>query len=82
MGGAAPKVKTPPMPQVPPKAKGKSISLDSEAKKSRLDEETLNEHRRKKLCFTCKEPWEPSHRCSRKGKIHYIEVKSNTDKEE
>jgi hypothetical protein len=29
---------------------------------------------RKKLCFTCKDPWVPSHRCMGKGEIHYIEV--------
>jgi hypothetical protein len=29
---------------------------------------------RKKLCFTCKDPWVPGHRCMGKGEIHYIEV--------
>ena len=26
------------------------------------------------MCFNCKGPWEPSHRCLEKRKIHYIEV--------
>jgi hypothetical protein len=37
---------------------------------------------RKKLCFTCKDPWLPSHRCMGKGQIHYIEVATNSDEEE
>ena len=40
----------------------------------RLDFETRNELKRKKLCFTCREPWTPNHKCLRKGKIHYVEV--------
>ena len=31
------------------------------------------ELKRKKLCFTCKQPWVPGNRCV-KGKAHYIEV--------
>ena len=42
----------------------------------------LDESRRKKLCFSCKEPWEPGHRCMGKGKVHYIEVVSDSDEEE
>jgi hypothetical protein len=41
-----------------------------------MDEETQRELRRKKLCYSCKEPWEPGHRCMGKGKLHYIEVLS------
>jgi hypothetical protein len=29
---------------------------------------------RKKLCFSCKDLWEPDHSCMGKGKFHYIEV--------
>jgi hypothetical protein len=50
--------------------------------KDRLDDETRKELRRKKLCFSCKEPWEPGHRCMGKGKVHYIEVLSDSDGEE
>ena len=38
--------------------------------------------RRKKLCFTCQEPWVPGHRCTRKAKAHYIEVYSDSDGED
>lgn len=41
---------------------------------SKIDQESRNELRRKKLCFNCKEPWELAHRCLGKGKVHLIEV--------
>jgi hypothetical protein len=47
-----------------------------------LDDEARKELRRKELCFNCKEPWEPGHKCMGKGKVHYIEVLSNSDREE
>jgi len=47
-----------------------------------LDDEDRKELKRKKLFFSCKEPWESSHRCFGKGKVHYIEVLSNSDGEE
>jgi hypothetical protein len=38
---------------------------------------------RKKLRFTCKDPWVPGHKCMGKGEIHYIEVVAdNVDNEE
>jgi len=43
-------------------------------KKPSLDEASRQELQRKKLCFNCKGPWEPGHRCLGKGKSHYIEV--------
>ena len=39
-----------------------------------------DELRRKKLCFSCQEPWAPGHKCV-KGKAHYIEVFSESDEE-
>jgi hypothetical protein len=48
----------------------------------RLDENTSRELRRKKLCYTCKEPWNPSHKCMGRGQVHYIEVTSNNEEEE
>lgn len=44
-------------------------------KKPSLDEATRQELRRRKLCFTCKESWEPGHRCLS------IEVVSNNEEE-
>jgi hypothetical protein len=29
----------------------------------RIDDNTRRELRRNQLCFTCKEPWNPSHKC-------------------
>jgi len=37
MDSATPKVKNPPIPQIPPKDKDKKTSLKDEAKKDRLD---------------------------------------------
>jgi hypothetical protein len=42
--------------------------------KEKLDDETRQELIRKKLCFSCRDPWVPGHRCMGKGEIHYIEV--------
>jgi hypothetical protein len=50
--------------------------------KGRMDEATRRELRRKQLCFTCKEPWDPGHKCMGKGKAHYIEVISDDEEEE
>jgi len=36
-------------------------------KKLALDEDSRQELQREKLCFMCKEPWEPGHRCLGKG---------------
>jgi hypothetical protein len=47
-----------------------------------MDEPTRRELRRKKLCFTCKEPWDLTHKCMGKGKAHYIEVISNDEEVE
>jgi hypothetical protein len=44
-----------------------------------MDEETRRELRRKKLCYSCKEPWELGHRCMGRGKVHYIEVLSDEE---
>ena len=46
-----------------------------------LDNDTLRDLRRRKLCFTCQEPWAPSHRCAT-GKALYIEVFSDNEGEE
>ena len=62
-------------PTLPPK------DVTNVAKK-KVDEETRSELRRKKLCFTCREPWVPGHRCLGKGQVHYIEVASESDSDE
>jgi hypothetical protein len=79
LAGASQKHKFTPRPPIVPKGK-ESRFVDKG--KGKLDEATRRELRRKKLCFTCKEPWEPRHRCMGKGKIHYIEVLSDSEEEE
>jgi hypothetical protein len=37
---------------------------------------------RKKLSFSCRDPWVPRHRCMGKGRIHYIEVESSSEEED
>jgi hypothetical protein len=48
----------------------------------RMDDKTMRELRRKQLYFTCKEPWNPSHKCMGHGQVHYIEVTSDNEEEE
>ena len=46
-------------PFIPQKNKDKNPFQKERTEKEKLDEATSNELRRKKLCFSCKEPWEP-----------------------
>jgi hypothetical protein len=39
-------------------------------------------HVSRELCYNCKEPWEPDHRCRGKGRVHYIEVHYDSDEED
>jgi hypothetical protein len=50
--------------------------------RGRIDDNTRRELSRKQLCFTCKEPWNPSHKCMGRGQVHYIEVTSDNEEEE
>ena len=45
------------------------------------DDEARRELKKKRLCFTCQEPWAPGHRCAA-GKAHFIEVFSESNGEE
>jgi hypothetical protein len=38
--------------------------------------------RSRELCHSCKELWEPDHRCRGKGRVHYIEVHYDSDEED
>ena len=74
---AVPKVRLPP--------KTNSPIEDEERKpvqKEWMDNDTQQDLRRKKLCFTCQEPWVPGHRCSGKGKAYYIEAYSDSGEDE
>jgi hypothetical protein len=50
--------------------------------KPKLDDDTKRELMRKNLCFSCRDPWVPGHKCMGKGEIHYIEVVTDSDEEE
>ena len=52
------------------------------SKNTWLDDDTRKDLRRKKLCFTSQEPWDPGHRCTEKAKAHYIEVYSDSEGED
>ena len=49
--------------------------------KNNKEGKNRDELRRKKLCFTCFQPWALGHKCA-KGKAQYIEVFSNNDEYE
>ena len=82
MEDVAPKNKYLSKPFISQKGKDKKPFQKGGSGNNRLDEETRNELRRKKLCFSCKEPWQSGHRCMGKGKVHYIEVVSDSDEED
>lgn len=46
-----------------------------------IDDDVKRELKKKRLCFTCQEPWAPRHRCAA-GKSHFIEVFSKNSGEE
>lgn len=82
MEDAIPKAKFPSNPLIPQKNRDKKSFQREWDGKDRLDDKTQNKLRRNKLYFTCKEPWEPGHKCLGKGKVHYIEVMSYINNEE
>jgi hypothetical protein len=61
MEDAVPKTKTFSKPFIPRKNKDKKPFQKEGTGKEKMDEATRNELRRKKLCFNCKDPWEPGH---------------------
>jgi hypothetical protein len=68
--------------QRPPMNQGGRDPKGFDRRRGRMDEHTRRELRRKQLCFTCKEPWDPTHKCMGKGKAHYIEVISVDEEDE
>ncbi|XP_057812846.2 uncharacterized protein LOC131026858 [Cryptomeria japonica] len=66
----------------PQKANASQFRDGQTTRPPRMDQETQNDLRRRKLCFSCKEPWEPRHHCMGKGKVHLIEVTSEFGDEE
>jgi hypothetical protein len=82
MEDVVPKKKTFSEPFIPLKIKDKRPLQKEWTRKENLDEATHNELRKNKLYFSCKEPWKLGHRRMGRGKVHYIEVHSNSDEEE
>jgi hypothetical protein len=50
--------------------------------KPKMDDDTMMDLMRKKLCFSYRDSWVPCHRCMGKGQVHYIEVDSDNEEEE
>jgi hypothetical protein len=82
MEHAVPNNKFPPKPFIPQNNKEKKPFQKEWTRRDRLDDDDTRELRRKNIFFSCKEPWEPGHKCMGKGKVHYIEVLSYSDGEE
>jgi len=64
------KKKTFSKPFIPQKDKDKKPFQKEWTENKKLDEENRNELRGNKLFFSCKDPWEPRHKCLGKGKAH------------
>jgi hypothetical protein len=68
--------------QRPPMNQGGRDPRGFDRGRGRMDENTRRELRGKQLCYTCKEPWDPSHKCMGRGKAHYNEVTSDNEDED
>jgi hypothetical protein len=69
-------------PFVPQRDKDRKNLLREWKGKPKLDNDTRWDLMRKKICFSCKDPWVPRHRCLGKRQIHYIEVESGSEEED
>jgi hypothetical protein len=74
MGDSTHKHKTFTKPFIPHRDKDQRHPQRDWEGKTKLDDETRRELMRKKICFTCRDPWVLGHKCMGKGQIHYIEV--------
>jgi hypothetical protein len=78
LADSVPKTKTFSKPFVPQRDQDRKPLQREWKGKEKLDDETRRELMRKKLCFSCRDPWVPGHRCMGKGEIHYIEVAADS----
>ena len=77
-----PRTKYPPNPNFPYKFKeGKKPWKNDFFAKENKGGPIKEELWKKKLCFTCQQPWVPRHRCA-KEKAHYIEFFSEEEEKE
>jgi hypothetical protein len=56
-----------------------NIAMEARWKEAQINPTPI---RSKELCYSCKEPWEPDHRCRGKGKVHIFEVHYDSEDEE
>jgi hypothetical protein len=83
LADSVPKTKTFSKPFVPQRDRDRKPFKREWNGKEKLDDETRRELMRKKLCFSCRDPWFPSHKCMGKGEMYYIEVAiDNVDSDE
>jgi hypothetical protein len=82
MGDSTLKPKTFNKPFVPQRDRDQKNPQREWKGKPKMDDDTRWELMRKKLCFSCRDPWVPRHRCIGKGQIHYIEVESGSEEED
>jgi hypothetical protein len=82
LADSVPKTKPFTKPFVPQRDKDQKNPQREWKGKPKLDDDTRRELMRKKLCFSCRDPWVPGHRCMGKGQIHYIEVESGSEEED
>jgi hypothetical protein len=68
--------------QIPPMNLGGRDPRVFDRGRGMMDENTRRELKRKQLCYTCKEPWDPSQKCMGRGKAHYIEVTFDNEEDE
>jgi hypothetical protein len=78
LADSVPKTKTFSKPFVPQRDQDKKPFQREWKGKEKLDDETRRELMRKKLCFSCRDPWVPGHSCMGKGETYYIEVATNS----
>jgi len=67
MEGAVPKTRFPSKIIPPMKGRDRKPFQKEWTGKPKMDDDTRNELRWKKLCFSCRDPWAPGHRCTGKG---------------
>ena len=81
---ALPRTRTPNPQRQAFQPKGKDVRIPppkGNPRRVQIDDDARRELKKKRLCFTCQEPWAPGHRCA-PGKAHFIEVFSKSSEEE
>jgi hypothetical protein len=77
-----PKTKPFTKPFVPQRDKDQKNPQRELKGKPKMDDDTRWVLMRKKIFFSCKDPWVLGHRCLGKGQLHYNEVESGSEEED